>query len=59
MFEGITFEDADEPDELPELPATPPKAADRVWLISMSCCSWFIENICPTIAVGSMGEVGS
>ena len=37
----------------------PPKAVESVWLMSISCCSWFIENIWLTIVVGSIGEVGS
>jgi len=31
----------------------------RVWLMLISCSSWFSEIICPTIAVGSTGAVGS
>jgi hypothetical protein len=36
-----------------------PKAFCRVSLIATSSLSWFIDNIWPTIWVGSIGEVGS
>ena len=41
-------------------PVTLPGARlERVWLIEISWSSWFNETICPTIAVGSTGDVGS
>lgn len=38
--------DADGDDTLlAELEGDPPSAVESVWLMSISCCSWFIENI--------------
>ena len=34
-------------------------AVVSVWLIEISSFNWFIDNIWPTMVVGSMGDVGS
>jgi hypothetical protein len=36
-----------------------PRTICSDWLMEISSFSWFIDNIWPTIWVGSMGEVGS
>jgi hypothetical protein len=42
-----------------ELPDVPGARLESVWLMLMSWSNWFSETICPTISVGSTGEVGS
>lgn len=58
---GLVPVDCAEFEVEPELvPATLPGARlESVWLIEISWSSWFNETICPTIAVGSTGDVGS
>jgi hypothetical protein len=42
-----------------EVLEVPPDMLLSVWLIEISWSSWFSDTICPTISVGSTGDVGS